>query len=89
VEKHQGIHRQLLGSGSDVSMHRQIGEEGFNVGSAGERLLLRDRMPWKRTNRTIQSASKRSVCMVVTEHLAHLAHQLEAGIRAKARVGLF
>jgi hypothetical protein len=57
----------------DLAMPPRPDRKALILGSAGTR-SLRDRMPWKRTNRTIQSASKRSVCMVVTEHLAHLAH---------------
>jgi hypothetical protein len=41
VEEHQGIHRQVLGSCSDVSMHRQIGEEGFNLGFGEEKVVMR------------------------------------------------
>jgi hypothetical protein len=41
VEKHQGTHRQVLGRGSDVATHRQIGEEGFNLGLVGEKVVMR------------------------------------------------
>jgi hypothetical protein len=41
VEKHQGIHRRVLGSVSDISMHRRIGEEGFKLGFGGEKAVTR------------------------------------------------
>jgi hypothetical protein len=36
VEEHQGIHGLVLGGTSDVSVHRQVGQEGFDLGFGGE-----------------------------------------------------
>jgi len=36
VEEHQGIHGLVLGGGSDVSMHRQVGQERLDLGFGGE-----------------------------------------------------
>ena len=36
VEEHQGIHGLVLGGGSDVSIHRQVGQERLDFGFGGE-----------------------------------------------------
>ena len=39
VEEHQGIHRHVLGGGSDVAMHRQVGEKCLDLGFGGEEVF--------------------------------------------------
>ena len=41
VEEHQGIHRLVLGRGSDVSMHGQVRQERFDLRFGGEEVLAR------------------------------------------------
>ena len=36
VEEHQGMHDLVLGGGSDVSMHRQVGQEQRDRGFGGD-----------------------------------------------------
>ena len=36
VEEHQGMHDVVLGGGSDVSMHRQVGQERRDRGFGGD-----------------------------------------------------
>jgi hypothetical protein len=38
-EKHQGIRGLVLGGSSDVSMHRQVGQERFDLRCGGEEVL--------------------------------------------------
>jgi hypothetical protein len=39
VEEHQGIHGLVLGGGSDVSIHRQVGQERLDLGFGGEEVF--------------------------------------------------
>jgi hypothetical protein len=41
VEEHQGIHGLVLGGGSDVSMHREVGQERLDFGFSGEEAFAR------------------------------------------------
>jgi hypothetical protein len=41
VEEHQGIHGLVLGGGRDVSMHRQVGQEGLDLGFGEEKVFAR------------------------------------------------
>ena len=41
VEEHQGIHGLVLGGGSDISMHRQVGQERLDLGFGGEEIFAR------------------------------------------------
>jgi hypothetical protein len=41
VEEHQGIHRPVLGRGSDVSVHGQVRQERFDLRFGGEEVLAR------------------------------------------------
>jgi hypothetical protein len=41
VEEHQGIHGLVLGGGSDVSIHCQVGEERLDLGFGGEEVYAR------------------------------------------------
>jgi hypothetical protein len=52
----------VLGGSRDVSRPRQVGAEQRHRGFGGNG-SLRDRMPWKRTKRTIHSTEERSVRM--------------------------
>ena len=54
VEEHQGIHAWLWVAGATFPFTAQSVRNASTFGSVGKR-SLRDRMPWKRTNRTIQS----------------------------------
>jgi len=38
-EEHQGMHGVVLGGGSDVSMHRQVGQECFDFRFGGEEII--------------------------------------------------
>jgi hypothetical protein len=40
-EEHQGMHGLVLGGGSDVSMHRQVCQERFDLRFGGEEVLAR------------------------------------------------
>jgi hypothetical protein len=40
-KEHQGIHGLVLGGSSDVSMHRQVGQEGLARGFGGEEICAR------------------------------------------------
>ena len=39
VEEHQGIHGLVLGGGSDVSIHRQVGQERLDLGFGGDEVF--------------------------------------------------
>ena len=54
VEEYQVIHRLILGRRSDLAVHGEVCEKHSIFGSVGKR-SVRDRMWWKRTNRTIHS----------------------------------
>jgi len=41
VEEHQGIHRLVLGRGSDVSVHGQVSQERLDLRFGGEEVLAR------------------------------------------------
>ncbi len=39
IKEDQGIHRLVLGSGSDVCVYGEVGQEGFDLGFGGEEVL--------------------------------------------------
>ena len=41
IEEHQGIHRLVLGRGSDIAVHGQIGQERLNLGFRREEVRTR------------------------------------------------
>ena len=51
VKEDQGIHRLVLGGGSDVCVYGEVGQERFDLGFGGEELLTGPRG----NERTIQS----------------------------------
>jgi hypothetical protein len=41
VKEDQGIHRLVLGGGSDVCVYGEVGQERFDLGFAGEEVITR------------------------------------------------
>ena len=86
VEKHQGVQGLPLGGGRHLALGGQVGEKALHIlcpepvrmGLAAEVMdIAQDPV-------AIGLLGAVGV-VIIAEHLAHLVHQLEAGIRAKFR----
>ena len=71
---HQGRHGRVLGGGSDVSLHRQVGQERLDLGCGGEEALARPQAVETDASDDPRHRGSPGVHGVVlqTEHLSHV-----------------
>jgi len=77
VEEDQGIHGLVLGGGRDVAMHRQVGEERFDLGFGGEEVLARPHAvePDEPDDPLHIGSLGMNGVVVPTEHLSHVIEE--------------
>jgi hypothetical protein len=86
VGEHQGIHGLVLGGGSDVSIHRQVGQKRLDLGFGREEVFARPHTV--ETGESYDPLHRGSLSMngvvVQTEHLSHFIK--EFGLLTSCRV---
>ena len=86
IEKNQGVQGLPLGGGRHLALGGQVGEKALHLlGPEPVRMGLAAEVMDKAQDPVDIGLLGAVGVVIIAEHLAHLVHQLEAGIRAKFR----
>ena len=89
IEKHQGVQGLPLGGGRHLALSGEVGEKAFHLlGPEPVRMGLAAEVMDIAQDPVARGLLGAVGVVVIAEHLAHLVHQLEAGIRAKFRCSI-